>query len=76
MITYEYLLELLNGNSVVTGTNQDGEDVVITLDASGDYVKVETLQSNDRVRINYYWKDGTVEETYESFGDGSQLVTL
>ena len=52
----------------LTTTTETGEDVIIMaqLDNDGEIVwKISTLQDNGWIRINYYHKDGTVEEMFE-----------
>ena len=45
---------------------EDGEDVIVEAehDEDGLVWKISTLQKNGWMRINYYYKDGTIEETY------------
>ncbi len=60
--TYESLNEKLGGRELLSGRNGDGENVVI---GRGDgFVYVETFQGNGWTRLEYYYEDGTVEETY------------
>lgn len=52
----------------VTGENEDGETLVfmaITSDDGELLFRVTTFQHNNWARVNIYWPDGTVEETYE-----------
>lgn len=49
--------------------NEDGEAVILQIagtDERGDPIfEMTTAQSNGWLRINYYYRDGTVEETYK-----------
>lgn len=50
----------------VAGLNDSGERVVIDrYDGDESYFKVTTYQNNDWIRINYFYKDGSVDEIYE-----------
>jgi hypothetical protein len=46
----------------MVGKNEDGEDVIVTIDKEN--ATVVTVQANGWHRINTYWPDGTEEETY------------
>lgn len=47
-----------------SGTNEDGEDVLVSI--APDSIVVSTFQSNGWVRKNYYGKDGLPEgETFD-----------
>lgn len=51
----------------VTGVNNEGEMLVfgVTKSDDGDLLfRVTTFQKNNWARINTYWPDGTVEETF------------
>lgn len=45
------------------GTNADGENVIISVNASN--ITVQTMQKNGWLRTNVLWEDGTVEERYD-----------
>ena len=49
--------------------NEDGESVIIEsggTDERGKVIwRISTLQSNRWMRVNYYYYDGYIEETYE-----------
>ncbi len=45
------------------GENENGEPVTISV--FSDRITVVTAQSNGWNRINTYYSDGTIEETYE-----------
>lgn len=56
-----------------------GEDVtgqLITISISKDRIITETLQHNNWVRINTYWRDGTVEETFRRENPNDKIVRL
>ena len=67
-MTYHELFDITKkfSGSIVAGTNENGERVVIE-HYRGDepYFKVTTFQNNNWTRINYYYKDGSTEEIYE-----------
>ena len=67
MTYYEYLnLTKEYEEFPVVGTNEYGENVMIErYDGSEPCFKVTTFQSNDWVRINFVYQDGTVDEFYE-----------
>lgn len=46
----------------LVGTNEDGETVIVTIDKEN--ATVQTIQKNGWTRVNVYWKDGTIEESY------------
>lgn len=46
-----------------TAHNESGEFVVI--EKSGSAFRLTTLQSNNWLRINEYYPDGTITETFE-----------
>ena len=54
-----------HGNDGVmhTGTNEDGEDVSISV--YNDTIIVVTYQNNGWVRKNFYYSDGSSEELFE-----------
>lgn len=60
--TYESLNELLGTSEQLFGKNSNGENVIVN--RGDDCVYTETFQSNDWVRTNYYYEDGTVEELF------------
>lgn len=45
------------------GTNEDGERILLNI--SSDSITLVTLQSNNWVRTNIYYPDGSSEEMYE-----------
>lgn len=45
------------------GTNEDGEDVIISV--CRDNIMIRTFQHNRWVRVATYWRDGVYEETFE-----------
>lgn len=48
---------------VYTTTNENNDNIIVEI--AKDYFKTTTMQSNNWARVNYYYLDGTVEETYE-----------
>ena len=46
-----------------SGDNESGEHIQITI--SKDNIIVKAFQSNNWIRKNIYWRDGTSEELYE-----------
>ncbi|MCC8131035.1 MAG: hypothetical protein LIO72_04720 [Ruminococcus sp.] len=52
-----------NSSELFCGENEKGESATISI--SPDRITVVTTQSNRWSRINTYYSDGTVEETYE-----------
>lgn len=67
MTYYDYLyLTKEYKDFPVAGTNEYGENVMIEhYDGDWPYFKVTTFQSNDWVRINYFYQNGDVDEIYE-----------
>lgn len=68
MRDYEYLRQKLGDELFVGGTNEDGENVVLSFDGMEDdhpVIRLDTFQHNDWTRVNIYHYDGTVEELYE-----------
>lgn len=47
----------------ITGKNEDGESIIITI--CFDRIVTKTLQKNNWMRINTYWADGNIDENYE-----------
>ena len=62
-MTYNKLNSMLGNNGILHGINDSGEDVIIQ--RMGDCILLTTCQSNNWLRKNYYYIDGTVEEMYE-----------
>ena len=52
-----------NTNSRFPGTNELGEDTMVSI--TSEKIVVETNQTNGWVRKNVYWRDGTYEELYD-----------
>ena len=61
---YSMLNSKLGSNGILHGINDSGEDVIIQR-MSDDCILLTTCQSNNWLRKNYYYVDGTVEEMYE-----------
>lgn len=52
----------------LTAVNDKNEDVIISSGTTDDgihYYRIDTMQSNGWIRVNGYYADGTVTETYE-----------
>ena len=51
----------------LTAKNENGENVIIEIGyVEGEMIfTVTTAQTNGWLRVNTYWPDGTVEETYK-----------
>lgn len=51
----------------LTYTNEDNEEVIIERgrDDNGNFYCLTTVQKNNWCRINHYYEDGTITETYE-----------
>jgi hypothetical protein len=67
MTKFGELKQLTNGKILpLTGKNENGEIVIIEYGISGEerFFRVTTCQHNNWCRINTYWEDGTIEETY------------
>lgn len=61
-MSYNELNELLNGRKILYGVNQDGEKVIVQKQRT--CIATTTSQDNNWLRINYYYPDGSTEETY------------
>ena len=60
---YKELFEMYGLRELSSGTNEDGENVIVHINE--EYAQIETLQKNGWCRVNIYWKDGTTEELYK-----------
>ena len=60
---YKELLKQFGYCEALCGTNEDNENVIVSIDK--ECASVRTLQNNCWQRINIYYKDGTEEEYYE-----------
>ncbi len=56
-----------HSKTMYPGTNEKGEEVWIS--PYPDRVVIKTFQKNGWVRINTFWKDHTVEETFDGRWD-------
>ena len=64
MTTYEKLVKKHGYiDTAKCGINEDGEDVIVSIDEESACVR--TLQKNGWMRINIYYPDGTSEELFE-----------
>lgn len=68
MARFEEIEKIIGDNDLpCTAQNEDGETVIIECgkDDAGKYFRLTTLQHNDWCRINTYYEDGTITETYK-----------
>lgn len=64
MTYYDELVEKYGLISEVkVGVNEDGENCMISIDE--ECACIRTLQKNNWMRVNIYYKDGTSEELYQ-----------
>lgn len=67
-MNYQKLEEITKGKTLpLNAENEDKERVIIEKLYNGDmkYYQLSTFQSNDWVRINRYYEDGSIDTTYE-----------
>jgi hypothetical protein len=67
-MTYKEIQSWCNNENIPTfDINDDGENVIIEAGKNemGKYYKLTTVQHNGWCRVNYYYEDGCMEETYE-----------
>lgn len=67
-MNYQKLEEMTKGKTLpLVAENEFNERVIIEKRNNGEleYYKVSTLQSNNWVRVNCYYKDGSTDETYK-----------
>ena len=67
-MNYQKLEEITKGKTLpLTAENEDKERVIIEKLHNGDmeYYQLSTFQGNGWVRINRYYEDGSIDETYE-----------
>lgn len=67
-LDYSEIKKLTEGREFpITAKNEDGENVIIEIGyVDGEMLfAVTTAQTNGWLRINTYWADGTIEETYK-----------
>lgn len=65
---YTYLKSITEGHDLpCTATNNEGDTVIIEKGRTEgeEFFRLETYQKNNWVRINEYYEDGTVTESYE-----------
>lgn len=63
IIDYDFCDKAYKDNKCIW-INEDDEMIVISKEKD-DVYKTTVGQNNNWTRINYYHKDGTIEETYE-----------
>lgn len=67
-LTYENLVRFTEGKNLpATAVNQDDENVIVSDESQGTerVFRLDTMQKNDWIRINWYYPDGSIDETYE-----------
>lgn len=67
-MSYSEIKKLTEGREFpIAAKNEDGENVIIEISyVDGEMLfTLTTSQSNGWLRINTYWPDGTIEETYK-----------
>ena len=70
-MTYESIKNQIaesGGELPISAKNENGELVIIEERTTTDgipYYRLTTVQDNDWCRINSYYADGTIDETYE-----------
>lgn len=64
---YEKLTRLFNNSDLPALGTIDGDAVIVSKgkDEAGNFYRTETAQKNGWLRINQYYEDGTITETYE-----------
>ena len=62
MTTYDELLKKYGYLETQAGVNEDGENVLISIDKI--CASITTLQNNGWSRVNIYYPDGASEEYY------------
>ncbi len=70
MTSYEEIRKQLEDAGVAvpcTGKNEDGETTIIEggVDDNGLFYRITTCQNNDWCRINTYYKNGDITETFK-----------
>ena len=64
-MSYQYLTKRLKGIELpVMMSDDNGQVAIISKGRQGEFI-VETAQDNYRMRINCYYPDGLMTETYE-----------
>lgn len=66
-MTYKELKRMLTNKTLpIMGRNQDGEPVLIEegRNEDGHLYQLSTSQDNGWLRINTYYEDGSIDETY------------
>ena len=67
-MNYQKLKEMTKGKTLpLMAENENEERVIVEKGHNGDleYYQLSTFQNNDWVRINRYYEDGSIDETYE-----------
>ena len=67
-MNFRKLDEMTKGKKLpFTAENENGERVIIEKGYNGDlkYYRLATFQNNDWIKINCYYEDGSIDETYK-----------
>lgn len=68
-MNYEYIKKITEGHTFpLSGTSDKGEPIIVEEGRTEDgehYYRVEIAQDNDWIRVEEYYSDGTVTESYE-----------
>ena len=73
-LTYKDILQFIEdcGYTIydlpLSSVNDDDEDIIVDAENTPEgkvVLKFTTVQNNGYLRVNYFWPDGTVEETFE-----------
>ena len=67
-MNYKTLEALTTGKNLpLTGENEEKETVIIEKGHNGNlkYYQLSTFQNNDWIRINRYYEDGSIDESYK-----------
>ena len=67
-MNYQKLEEMTKGKTLpLMAENENGECVMLEKGHNGNlkYYQLSTFQNNDWIRINRYYEDGSIDETYE-----------
>lgn len=65
---FSEIKKMVNGRVLpLLGKNEEGEVLILSQgkDDNGEYYQAEVAQHNDWCRINRYYADGTITETYK-----------
>lgn len=63
-MTFDSIKKVMKDDTMMCGENKEGENVIIQRLGLKCYC-VSTMQNNGWIRKNYFYSDGSTEETYE-----------